>query len=71
MQLYIDPASCIDCGACVPECPVEAIFRETDVPGPWVQYISLNAERVAGLKDAAGPLTVKQGAREGPGCRRR
>ena len=31
-QLYIDPDDCIDCGACVPECPVEAIFLDADVP---------------------------------------
>ena len=30
-QLYIDPDTCIDCGACVPECPVSAIFPEPDV----------------------------------------
>jgi NAD-dependent dihydropyrimidine dehydrogenase PreA subunit len=27
-QLYINPAECIDCGACVPECPVDAIYRD-------------------------------------------
>ena len=31
-KLYIDPDECIDCGACEPECPVEAIFAEEDVP---------------------------------------
>lgn len=31
-QMVIDPVECIDCGACVPECPVEAIFFEADVP---------------------------------------
>src|ERR1700740_809663 len=36
-QLYIDPTECIDCGGCVPECPVEAIFLDTDVPAQWVQ----------------------------------
>ena len=30
--LYIDPETCIDCGACVPECPYEAIFPEEEVP---------------------------------------
>jgi len=41
--LYIDPDTCIDCGACVPECPYEAIFPEEDVPfdhealpGQWI-----------------------------------
>lgn len=30
--LYIDPDTCIECGACVPECPYEAIFPEEEVP---------------------------------------
>lgn len=41
--LYIDPDTCIDCGACVPECPYEAIFPEEEVPfdfearpGQWI-----------------------------------
>ena len=34
-MLYIDPEECIDCGACLPECPVEAIFYEEDVPEPY------------------------------------
>jgi ferredoxin len=32
---YIDPASCIDCGACVPECPCHAIFPEDEVPAAY------------------------------------
>ena len=32
---YIDPATCIDCGACVPECPFHAIFPEDDVPSDY------------------------------------
>jgi ferredoxin len=43
-MLYIDPAHCIDCEACVPECPVEAIFHETSVPPQWRHYVALNAE---------------------------
>ena len=46
VMLYIDPDECIDCGACVPECPVEAIFHEDDVPDLWVKYIALNASKV-------------------------
>jgi ferredoxin len=45
-MLYIDPLECIDCDACVPECPVEAIFQEDDVPEPWKEFIALNAEMV-------------------------
>lgn len=33
---YIDPDTCIDCGACIPECPYEAIFTEEDVPTDFV-----------------------------------
>ena len=43
-MLYIDPADCIDCEACVPECPVEAIFHENSVPPRWRHYVALNAE---------------------------
>jgi ferredoxin len=32
---YIDPDTCIDCGACVPECPFEAIFPEDEVPAAY------------------------------------
>ena len=32
---YIDPDTCIDCGACIPECPYEAIFTEEDVPSDF------------------------------------
>ena len=44
--LVIDPEECIDCGACVPECPVDAIFEQDDVPEKWTEYIALN-ERLA------------------------
>ena len=43
VQLYIDPMICIDCGACEPECPVEAIYEEWDVPEKWEEYIDKNA----------------------------
>jgi len=43
-MLYIDPVECIDCGACVPECPVEAIYDEEDVPAEERHWIQVNAE---------------------------
>ena len=43
-QLFIDPNTCIDCGLCVDECPVKAIFTEDDVPTKWKHYIQLNAD---------------------------
>ncbi len=41
--LYIHPDECVDCGACEPVCPVEAIFYEDDVPDQWKIYIEDNA----------------------------
>lgn len=41
-MLYIDPQECIDCGACVPACPVEAIFPEDETPDKWKSYIGIN-----------------------------
>jgi len=46
-MLYIHPEECIDCEACVPECPVEAIFHEDNVPGDWKQFVELNAKMSA------------------------
>lgn len=40
--LVIDPFECIDCDACVSECPVEAIYPDDEVPMEWVDYIELN-----------------------------
>lgn len=42
-MLYIDPDECIDCGACEPACPVNAIFAEDDVPDNMKAYIEINA----------------------------
>jgi ferredoxin len=42
--LVIDPDECIDCTLCEPECPVEAIHPEDDVPEHQLQYVALNAE---------------------------
>jgi NAD-dependent dihydropyrimidine dehydrogenase PreA subunit len=43
-MLYIDPSECIDCGLCVPECPVDAIFFEDDLPEKWSNFIQINAD---------------------------
>jgi ferredoxin len=42
--LAIDSDECIDCAVCVPECPVNAIFAEEDVPADQQDFIALNAE---------------------------
>ena len=41
-QYSINPDECIDCGACEPECPVEAIFAEDSVPDQWQSFIAKN-----------------------------
>ena len=43
-MLYINPNECIDCGACEPECPVEAIFTEEDLPRKWRNFTEINAK---------------------------
>jgi ferredoxin len=42
--LVIDPAACIDCGVCIPECPVEAIVEESDLTPAQREYLELNAQ---------------------------
>ena len=46
-QLDIDPMECIDCGACVPVCPVSLIFAIDDLPEEWADYAQINAEHFA------------------------
>ncbi|MCE2660834.1 MAG: ferredoxin family protein [Rubrivivax sp.] len=43
-MLVIDPDECIDCAVCIPECPVNAIVPEEDVPSGQLAFIKLNAE---------------------------
>jgi ferredoxin len=47
--LVIDPEECIDCGACEPECPVEAIFPEDAVPDSMAPFIPINYAFTDGL----------------------
>lgn len=53
-MLYIDRRTCIDCGLCVDECPVRAIYREEDVPAEWARYVPLN------IAFYEGPEAAKQ-----------
>ena len=43
-MLVIDPEECIDCSLCVPECPVDAIVAEDDVPEDKHELIAINRE---------------------------
>lgn len=43
-MLFIDPEECIDCGACEPACPVEAIYEQDALPAEQEKYIQINAD---------------------------
>ena len=71
-QLYIDPEDCIDCEACIPECPVEAIFAEANVPAQWASFTPMNAERSTAIKAAGdGHITEKGDPQEGAECKKK
>tara|TARA_B100001964_G_C14243884_1_gene606447 strand:- start:1798 stop:1947 length:150 start_codon:yes stop_codon:yes gene_type:complete len=42
--MFIHPDECIDCGACEPECPVDAIFTEDELPEKWAAFEQANAD---------------------------
>lgn len=52
---YIDPDVCIDCGGCIPVCPVNAIHDTFDMPDEYEPWIAINKERAANL-----PIIAKQ-----------
>ena len=73
----IDAAECIDCDACVPECPVEAIFPDAVVPKEWAPFVRINAAFNEGMaavdllvnerypEDDDGPAGVREPRRPG------
>ncbi len=63
-MLYIDPDECIDCGACEPECPVHAIFEDSEVPEEEEKWIAINEEKAAGLPVIAEKIDPLPGAEE-------
>ncbi|HEX8071456.1 MAG TPA: ferredoxin family protein [Pyrinomonadaceae bacterium] len=62
-RLYINPVTCIDCDACVPECPVEAIFADTALPEQYADWLDLNAEA-----EQYPIISMKKEALYGPAC---
>ena len=48
-SLYIHPDECIDCGACEPVCPVQAIFYQDDLPADWSEFADDNERFFAGI----------------------
>src|SRR5947199_9889329 len=59
-MLYIHPDECVDCGACEPVCPVEAIYYEDDVPDQWSGYTQINADFFSELGSPGGASKVGQ-----------
>ena len=69
-RLYIDPDVCIDCGACIPVCPVHAIVDAFDLPAGQEMWLEVNADMCATLpliteKDAALPTAEARRAELG------
>lgn len=66
-MLYIDPEECIDCGACVPECPVEAIYDETELPDDQAKWLEINAKKAPDLPaitETTTPLPTAEARRK-------
>ncbi|WP_369030948.1 MULTISPECIES: ferredoxin [Streptomyces] len=62
-MLYIHPEECVDCGACEPVCPVEAIFYSEDMPPEWTAFTHAGEVFFAGLgspggASATGPISA-------------
>jgi ferredoxin len=63
-MLYIDPDTCIDCSACIPECPVQAIYEGDDIPEDQEKWIEINAEKAPGLPVCEEQMEPLPGAEE-------
>src|SRR5947209_20630433 len=59
-QVLIHPEDCIDCTACVAECPVEAIYAEGDVPAEFAATTECNATEARRLKASGAPPIVNK-----------
>ena len=57
-MMYIQPDECVDCGACEPVCPVEAIFYEDNLPDAWQPYREANAAFFETLGSPGGASSI-------------
>jgi NAD-dependent dihydropyrimidine dehydrogenase PreA subunit len=64
--LYIHPDECVDCGACEPVCPVEAIFYEDDTPEQWKDFYKANVEFFDDLGSPGGAAKLGKIAKDHP-----
>jgi ferredoxin len=67
VRVYIDPAVCIDCGACIPACPVHAIVEEFDLAGDQLHWVQINADAV----DRYPLITSRMPPMEGASAKRK
>ena len=63
-MLYVDSDTCVDCGACVPVCPVKAIYFEHDLPAPMSHWLDINRERASILPSVTEQSEALPGAWE-------
>src|SRR3978361_1024390 len=65
-MLYIHPDECVDCGACEPVCPVEAIFYEDDVPEKWKDFSNASVEFFSDLGSPGGAAKTGKVGKDHP-----
>jgi ferredoxin len=65
-MLYIQPDECVDCGACEPVCPVEAIYYEDDVPSQWSDFKGYNSDFFDELGSPGGAAKVGATGKDHP-----
>ena len=61
-MMYIHPDECVDCGICQPECPVDAIFLDEDVPDRWQHYTESEPPLLRASVRVASPRRRHYGA---------
>ncbi|MEM6926492.1 MAG: ferredoxin family protein [Myxococcota bacterium] len=63
-MLYIHPDECIDCGACEPACPVQAIYAEEDLPAEMTSWVQVNADKsesgIENVTESSDPLPTAE-----------
>jgi ferredoxin len=62
--MYIDPIACVDCGACIPACPVQAISESADLSKDELMWVQINAEKSSSTPVIRTKQTPLTGAEE-------
>lgn len=63
-MLIINPDVCVDCGACIPKCPVQAIYEDLDLPDNLEEWIEINEVQAKILPKIKAKETPYEGAEE-------